>query len=140
MTTNITKKNGSEDLRRGDLVYPELSYGIVGVLFEVFNELGYGYREKYYQRAIAQEFEKLNLSYKKEIRFPVLYKGREIGIHIFDFLIDSRIVLELKQGNYFSKNDIKQAVDYLKSSGLKLAILGRFTRSGLKYKRIVNII
>ena len=137
MSTNITNK---VVLKRGDLLYPELRYKVVGVLFSVFNELGYGYRERYYQQAVTQEFLSLNLHYEKEIRFPVLYKGKKIGSHVFDFLVDNKIIIELKQGDYFSKNDIKQAVDYLKNSGLRLAILARFTRRGLKYKRIINLI
>jgi GxxExxY protein len=137
MDTNATKAGA--ELRRDDLVHPELSYQIVGMLFGVFNELGYGYREKFYQRAIAQELSKSKLDFKQEASFPVIFRGKKIGSHIFDFLIDNKIVLELKQGDHFSKNDITQAFEYLKGSGLQLAILARFTSKGLQYKRILNI-
>ncbi len=138
MNTNSTK-NFSK-LQREDLLFPELSYQIVGILFGVFNGLGYGYREKFYQRAIARELGNTGLAYKEQLRHPVFFNGKKIGIHIFDFLIEDKIVLELKQGDYFSKNDIAQAYSYLKSSSRKLAILARFTRRGLKFKRIINVI
>lgn len=138
INTNSTKEKIA--LQRTDLIYPELSYQIIGALFGVFNELGYGYREKFYQRAIAQEFSKSNIKFAQEYRLPVVFRGEKIGDHIFDFLIDDKVVLELKQGDHFSKNDIIQAFEYLKGSNLKLAILARFTRKGLQYKRIVNIV
>ena len=51
------------DLIRKDIIFPELSYKIVGILFEVFNQLGYKYQEKYYQRAISQSLKTLNISF-----------------------------------------------------------------------------
>lgn len=93
MNTNGT--NRKDVLRRNDLVYPELSYSVIGVLFDVFNELGYGYREKYYQRAIAEEFKSLGMPFREELRFPVLFKGKQVGWHVFDFFIDNKIVLEI---------------------------------------------
>lgn len=58
--TNITNINYSKN----KLIYPELSYKIIGVIFDVFNELGYGYQERYYQKAIAKSFNRLGISYK----------------------------------------------------------------------------
>ncbi|MDP2741786.1 MAG: GxxExxY protein [bacterium] len=126
-------------LKRTDLVYPELSYQIVGVLFTVFNALGYGYREKYYQRAIQEELKKLQMPFQEQISFPVVFKGQIIGRQIFDFLIDKKVVLEIKRGNFFSKTDIVQTTGYLKTANLKLGILARFSSKGLKFKRIINI-
>src|ERR1039458_8996861 len=95
-------------LLRDDLIYPELSYQIVGILFSVFNELGYGYKEKYYQRAVSQELDRAGLPFEEQICFPVIFKGEVIGKQFFDFLIDGKVILELKQGNRFSRNDITQ--------------------------------
>ena len=126
-------------LRRDDLLYPELSYQIIGILFSVFNQLGYGYREKYYQRAIKNELLNFKIPFKEQITFPVGYKDKIIGRNIFDFLIDNKIILEIKRGDHFSQRDIIQTTGYLKSAGLKLAILARFSSRGLKFKRIINI-
>lgn len=69
----------------------------------------------------------------------VKYKGRELGIYIFDFLVFGKIVVELKVRNYFSKKDIEQLYRYLKATNLKLGLIIHFTKEGVKYKRIVNL-
>lgn len=67
------------------------------------------------------------------------YKGELIGKYRLDFLIDDKIVLEIKKDKLFSKKNIEQTFAYLKSRKLKLGILANFTREGLKFKRIVNL-
>lgn len=126
-------------LRRDDLIYPELSYQIIGILFSVFNSLGYGYKEKYYQRAIAIELKNLGIKFNERVSMPVLFKDQIIGRHFLDFLIDDKIILEIKQGDKFARADINQVLGYLKTTNLKLAILARFSRKELIFKRLVNI-
>lgn len=122
-----------------DLLYPDLSYQIVGILFDVFSELGFGYKENQYQKAIEIAFKNCGINYKKELPVRISYKDCFITTIYLDFLIEDKIILEIKQGNKFSKKDIEQIYNYLKSTNLKLGLLARFTRSGVKFKRIVNI-
>lgn len=126
-------------LRRNDLVYPDLCYQIIGILFEIYKELGSGYQEKYYQRIVAEEFKRCRLNYKEQVVSPLLYKGNKIGNYLLDFLIENKIVLELKKGENFSQKNIEQLYAYLKASGHKLGILANFTKTGVRFKRIVNI-
>ena len=126
-------------LKRSDLILPDLSYKIVGILFDVFNSLGYGYKEIYYQRAIVESFRGVGISFKEQITVPLIFKGKKIGDHRFDFLVEDKIILEIKRGDYFSRSDINQLHGYLLSSGLKLGLLAYFSSKGLKFKRIVNI-
>jgi len=121
------------------VVYKELSYKIVGILFEVYNELGYGYQERYYENALASSFSKNNIKFKRQAPFKLQFKGELIGRYYLDFLIEEKIVLELKKGNHFPKRNINQVNEYLKVTGLKLAILANFTSSGIKFLRILNI-
>ena len=126
------------ELKRKDLVYPDLSYKIIGALFDVFNELGYQYQEKYYQRGIKQLLASLEIPFQEQVVVPLEFKGKVIGRYIFDFMIDNKIILEIKRGDRFSISDIRQVLGYLKRSDLKLGILARFSSSGLRYKRIIN--
>jgi len=126
-------------LKRSDIIYPELSYKIIGVLFDVFNQLGYRYQEKYYQKAISNALAELKIPFKEQVQAPIEFKGQIIGRYFYDFLIDGKIILEIKRGDNFSVSDIKQIVAYLERSKLHLGILARFSSRGLKYKRIVNI-
>lgn len=121
------------------IVYKELSYIIVGVLYDVYNELGYGHPEKYYEKAVAQGFTNKGIEFTRQKTFKLTYKGRIVGRYYLDFLVDDKIVLELKKGNYFPKRNIEQIKSYLKATNLKLAILANFTPKGVKFLRILNI-
>jgi len=121
------------------VIYKELSYEIIGAVFEVFKELGYGFKERYYEDAIAKEFKNRKINFRRQLPYKLKYKGEIIGNYIFDFLVEDKIIVELKQGDYFSKNNINQALQYLKSANLKLAILVNITSNGVKFKRILNI-
>lgn len=120
------------------LIYSELSYKVVGVLYEVYNQLGYGHREKVYQNAIAQEFEIRKIIFKREVYFPVLYKEKIISKYYYDFVIEDKLLLEIKVSQDFYQSDISQVLAYLKSKKYRLGILAVFSSKELKYKRIVN--
>ena len=127
------------EVRKDDLVYPELSYKLVGVAFTVSNELGFGHLEKIYQRAFAKELALQKLNFEEQVPYSVLYKGEVIGKNYLDFLVEDKIIIELKRNDIFSKKHIEQVVNYLKVSQLKLALLIQFSKEGVKYKRILNI-
>ena len=134
-----TKKVGPYLIKRPDLVHPELYFTITGILFEVFKELGAGYKENYYQKATAITLRKHALQFKEQVAVPLQFKGERIGINFLDFLIEEKIVLELKKGDYFSHQTINQVNQYLRATNLKLGIIAAFTSKGVKTKRIVNI-
>jgi GxxExxY protein len=120
-------------------IYPELSYKIVGCLYEVFNLLGPNRREKFYQRALAKEFDKNKIAYKEQIVYNVSYKSEIIGKDILDFLVEDVIIVELKSKLHFSKSHFIQITEYLKNSKLKLGILVNFTDDGVKFRRVLNL-
>lgn len=121
-----------------ELVYPQLSYKITGILFRVYNELGGGYQEKYYQKAISAELIKQGISFQEQIAVKLNYSQIKIGQYFIDFVIDDKIVLEIKAQSKFYARDIKQVLGYLKSSNKKLGILASFARNGLLFKRILK--
>ena len=126
-------------LLRDDLVYPELSYKLVGCAFEVFDELGPGHSEKTYQKAYAVMLRKSELKFKEQVYYPVKFKNEIVSRGFLDFNVEDKIIIELKKDERFSKTHIEQVLDYIKRSKLKLAILINFTKEGVKFKRIVNV-
>lgn len=114
----------------GSVYYPKLSYKIVGVCFEAHNQLGRFAREKQY----GNEIEKLLK--EKEIRYE-----REFAIsdtaNIVDFLVEEKVILELKTKRIITKTDYYQVQRYLQSTGIKLAILVNFQSEYLTPKRII---
>lgn len=126
-------------VRRNDLVYPELSYKIIGILFNVWNTIGSNHKENFYQKAAANDFEEAGLTFKEQLPVKINYKGKTVGVYYFDFLIENKIVLEIKARDYFSKKDINQLYSYLKAKNLKLGLIVHFTKTGVRVKRVVNI-
>lgn len=125
-------------LQRKDLIYPELSYKLVGLAYDVFNELGHGHLEKVYQRAYAKELKDAQIIFKEQAPYQVIYKEEVIGNNYLDFLIEDKIIIELKRSDFHSKKYIDQISNYIKVSNLQLAILINFTTNGVRIKRIVN--
>jgi len=123
---------------KSGLVYPELSYKIIGLAFGVFNKLGYGFQERYYQRALSKELNLLGLKYETEKVIDIEYGDQPIGRYLLDFVIEDKIVIELKVRPRLGYVDIKQVLNYLKTGGYKLAIIIYFTKEGVKYRRIIN--
>jgi GxxExxY protein len=123
----------------GEVVYPKLSYQIIGAVFEVFNDLGFGYQEKVYQKALEKAFSEIDIKFIAQSPYKVCYKGETVGRYYIDFIVENKIVIEIKQGNYFSKKYFNQVLAYLKVSKLKLGLLINFTSSGVKFKRLLNI-
>ena len=107
-------------------------------MFDVHNQLGASYHERFYQKAIEKLLLKEKVAHRKEFPVNVEIDGESIGKHFIDFVVDNKIVLEIKKGNRFRMGDIKQVLMYLKSSRIKLGILAYFGSNGVKVKRIVN--
>jgi GxxExxY protein len=121
------------------LVYPELSYKIAGILFDVYNNLGYGYQEKYYQRSVANELKRGKIKFREQVSLPINFKESAIGRYFLDFLIEDKIIVEIKRHDIFHKRDIQQIYAYLKHFKLKLGLLVSFTKEDVRFKRIVNL-
>lgn len=126
-------------LERNDLLYPELSYKIVGCAFEVFKEIGPGHLEKIYQRALAIAFRKAGLNFIEQPRYDLNFQNERVGYGFLDFLVEEKIIVELKRGKTYLNKEVDQVVDYLKTSNLKLGIIIRFTSEGARFKRLINL-
>jgi len=144
INTNITNSDISlsytkSRLKRKDLIEPELSYKIVGICFRVFNELGPGLQEKCYQKATAVALLEEKIPFKEQQHIPIKFLNNDIGKYFIDFVVDNRIVLELKAGNQINRKHAKQILSYLKITKLKLGILVYFGKDGVFFKRIINV-
>src|SRR5438034_9919962 len=97
-----------KNVRRDDLIYPELSYKIIGCAYEVFNELGFGHHEKFYQKALAISFRKNNIEFTEQAYTPLKFHDELLGKLFLDFVVEKTIVVELKKANFYSKKNIDQ--------------------------------
>ena len=110
---------------------------VIGAAYEVSNVLGAGFLEKVYERALTRELILRGLNVKSQASFPVLYKGQCVGEYLPDLLVENCVLVELKCADRFSNEDLAQCINYLKASGLRLALLVNFQKPKVEWKRIV---
>ena len=120
-----------------DLIYPELSYELIGILFEVDNQIGYGHRELLYQVAISKLLKENKIDFQEQLKCQINIGNQPVKRYFLDFLIEKKLILEIKAGDRFYRENIAQVYDYLKANNLKLGIIANFTKHGVKFKRII---
>ena len=130
-----------EDLQWGepDPVVDALAKAVIGAAIEVHRHLGPGLDESLYETAMARELTLRNIRFAKQVDMPVLYKGELLGEKRLDFLIDQKLVLELKAVEQLTPLHKAQVKTYLKIAGLSLGLLINFNVSLLKegIKRVI---
>ena len=119
------------------IIYRELSYQIVGCAIQVHKALGPGFPEAVYERALEIEFQKAGLNYERQKTFRVAYEGKPVGDFRADFVVDGKVILELKALAEMPRVFLRQVHSYLQVSGFRLGILINFGREKLETKRIV---
>jgi len=120
------------------LLYKEEAYEIAGICMEVHNELGPGLLEIVYKEAVEYELAERDIPYEREKEFPVKYKTIFLRKKFnADFTVYDKMILEIKAKENFSNDDTAQAINYLKLSGYKLALLINFGKARLEVKRFV---
>lgn len=123
-----------------ELIYKDLSYKITGLAYKIDNQIGFGQTEKVYCDAFEKLLRDEKLSYNRELYAPIRVDGHLVAKRYFDFLIDDKIIVEIKVGNYAYKEVCGQLFQYLKTSNHKLGLIIRFSRTGVTVKRIPNLI
>jgi len=136
-STQTDTEKSSSDTKEA-LVYEEITYKIRGAVFEVKKRLGLGHKENIYQKALEKEFKKVGLAIEKEKAMPISYDNEKIGVYRPDFLIEHKIILEIKALPSVGKFEKAQIWHYLKGSSYRLALLVNFGRNDVEIKRIIN--
>ena len=120
-----------------DLLYADLTYKIRGSIFTVYNQLGYGHKEMVYQKALAKEFKEINIPFEKEVNINVKYKDEKVGNYRPDFIVDGKVIIELKAVEFMPKSYEIQLIHYLKTTGFEIGLLVNFGSPRLLIKRLI---
>jgi len=125
-------------LKEQGIIYPELSYKICGLCFTVHNKLGRFRNEKQYADALEELLKEEQIDYKRELRLSTSFRGEKQGRNIIDFIIDSKLIVDLKAKSFIEKNDYFQMRRYLASNKNKLGLIVNFRQKYLYPKRVIN--
>ena len=115
-----------------ELVQKDITEQIIGASFEVFRELGYGFLERVYQRAMQVELELRGLKAEIEKDIQVHYKGQLVGNYRADILVNGCVLVELKVSPALDNRDEAQLLNELKATGIKVGLLINFGRRKIR--------
>lgn len=124
-----------------DTYFPhkELSYKIVGVFFDVANKYGNAHKELIYQNAFEEELKDLQIPFKRESELPVmsLRTSKKLGYYRADFIIDDKIIVEIKALKFIPTKLEQQIFKYLNSTAFEIGYLVNFGATNLYFKRYI---
>lgn len=120
-----------------ELLYGDLTRAIIGAAMEVHRTLGHGFLEAVYEAALAHELNLRGIPYEHQKRLTVTYKGQVAGEYVADFVVDGKVIAELKATKGLTEVDEAQLINYLKATGLRVGLLLNFGTPSLEYRRRV---
>ncbi len=119
------------------LLEGELTEKVIGVCMEVSRELGGGFLESVYSKALMIALPEAGFRAVEQAPLKVTFRGRIVGEFYPDFLIENRLIVELKAVKSLGSEHEAQLINYLKGTGVKVGLLVNFGRSKLEWKRLV---
>jgi GxxExxY protein len=120
------------------MLYEELSGMVIGAAMEVHKRLGSGFLESVYEHALALELAERQIPFETQAPITVVYKQVQIGEYRPDFLVDRKMILEIKATNALIAEHYAQVLHYLTATGLRLALLLNFGGRSLQFKRVIR--
>ncbi len=120
------------------MLYEELTSTVIGAAMEVHKLLGSGFLECVYERALALELTARQMPLERQVQITVMYKDAQVGEYRADFLVDGKIILEIKATTALRPEHYAQALHYLAARRLRLALLLNFGARSLQFKRIIR--
>ena len=120
-----------------NILYKDLSYQIIGLAMEVHRKLGYGFLEKVYENSLMILFRREGIRSEQQYPIKVYFEGEVVGNYVADILIEDKIIIELKCVEKINNIHKAQALNYLKATRMRLAIILNFAKDKLQYERLV---
>ena len=116
----------------------EITYKIIGCSMKVHNTLGNGFQEVIYQRCLAIELEKAGLTFGREIEQTIFYEGINVGTRRADFVVEEKVIVELKAIINLEDVHLAQAKNYVVAYDFPTGLLINFGSTSLQYKKVFN--
>jgi GxxExxY protein len=120
------------------MIKDELTFAVIGCAMKVHSTLGNGFQELIYQRCLAIELEKASIEFKREVDHTIFYEGIEVGTRRADFVIASKLIVEIKAVINLEDVHLAQVKNYLVAYNFEKGLLINFGSKSLQYKLIFN--
>ncbi len=120
-----------------NILYKDLSYQIIGLAMEVHRKLGYGFLEKVYENSLMILFRREGIRSEQQYPIKVYFEGEVVGNYVADILIEDKIIIELKCVEKINNIHKAQALNYLKATRMRLAIILNFAKDKFQYQKLV---
>jgi GxxExxY protein len=120
------------------MIKDELTFAVIGCAMKVHSTLGNGFQELIYQRCLAIELEKASIEFKREVDQTIFYEGIEVGTRRADFVIASKLIVEIKAVINLEDVHLAQVKNYLVAYNFEKGLLINFGSKSLQYKLIFN--
>ena len=120
------------------MLYEDITKKILETCFEVSNELGYGYLESVYEKALLIALRQKGLKAENQVPLMVKFRGEVVGEFFVDILVNEKVLIELKVANSLSKENFAQVINYLKATGIEVGLLVNFGTPKIEYRRFTN--
>lgn len=115
----------------------DLTGAVIGSAFEIANVLGAGFLEKVYERAMLRELTLRGIRARTQVPFSICYKEHNVGEYLADLVVEEKVIVEVKCVERFANEHLAQCINYLKASGLRVALLINFQRPKLEWRRVL---
>ena len=116
----------------------QLTFDIIGCAMKVHNTLGNGFHEVIYQRCLAIELERAGIEFGREVEQTIYYNGINVGTRRADFVVDNKVIVELKALINLEDVHLAQAKNYVVAYKFEKGLLINFGATSLQYKLIFN--
>lgn len=120
------------------MLYEDITKRILEACFEVSNELGIGYLESVYEKALLIALRQKGLKAENQVPLQVRFRGEVVGEFFVDILVEDKILIELKIVNALTKESYAQTINYLKATDIEVGLLINFGNAKLEYRRFNN--
>lgn len=120
------------------MLYEDVIKKILEACFEVSNELGIGYLESVYEKALLIALRQKGLKAENQVPLQVKFRGEVVGEFFVDILVENKILIELKVANGLSKENYAQTINYLKATEIEIGLLINFGTPKIEYRRFTN--
>ena len=134
MNKDIQDKQDKES--RVGLLHEDLTGRIIEACYEVANELGFGFLESVYEKALKIALEEKGLRVKQRAPIQVVFRGKPVGVFYADLLVEDKVILELKTVAALAAEHKAQLINYLKASGFEVGLLINFGKPKIEIKRL----